>query len=114
MPSARAVVAVAVPLNYIPKLLVCIVIVQLTQQVQTLQQLTLPQASNGALVYLVPPEIKIFLSQSKNFYLDIANDQGSIVKVLSTSFSVEYDETQSECEVFDKWDKQSDVLNDIY
>ncbi|KAA6373046.1 MAG: hypothetical protein EZS28_031428, partial [Streblomastix strix] len=73
----------------------------------------LPLAPNGARVYLVPPEVKVFLGQSKNSCLDNAKDQGSIVKVLNTSFSAEYDETQSECDAFDKRAKQSDALNDI-
>ncbi|KAA6366413.1 MAG: hypothetical protein EZS28_038060 [Streblomastix strix] len=90
------------------------VIVQLTQQVQTQQQVALPLAPSGALVYLVPPEVKVFLGQSKNSCLDNAKDQGSIVNVLSTSFSAEFDETQSECDAFDNRAKQSDALNDIY
>ncbi|KAA6386294.1 MAG: hypothetical protein EZS28_018181, partial [Streblomastix strix] len=100
--------------NYIPIVLAGMVIVQLTQQVQTQQQVALPLAPSGARVYLVPPEVKVFLSQSKNSCLDNANDNGSIVNVLSTSFSAEYDETQSECDAFDKRAKQSDALNDIY
>ncbi|KAA6401870.1 MAG: hypothetical protein EZS28_002605, partial [Streblomastix strix] len=99
--------------NYIPIVLAGIVIVQLTQQVQTQQHVALPLAPNGAQVYLVPPEVKVFLGQSKNSYLDSVNDQGSIVNVLSTSFSAEYDETYSECDAFDKRAKQSDALNDI-
>ncbi|KAA6386745.1 MAG: hypothetical protein EZS28_017726 [Streblomastix strix] len=100
--------------NYIPIVLAGMVIVQLTQQVQTQQHVALPLAPSGALVYLVPPEVKVFLGQSKNSCLDDAKDQGSIVKVLSTSFSAEYDETQSECDAFDKRAKQFDALNDIY
>ncbi|KAA6385590.1 MAG: hypothetical protein EZS28_018884 [Streblomastix strix] len=98
----------------IPKVLAGITVVQLIQQVQTQQRVALPLAPNGAGVYLVPPEVKVFLGQSKNSYLDSVNDQDSIVKVLSTSFIAEYDETQSECEAFDNRDKQSDALNDIY
>ncbi|KAA6394651.1 MAG: hypothetical protein EZS28_009824 [Streblomastix strix] len=90
------------------------VIVQLTQQVQTQQQVALPLAPNGARVYLVPLENNVLTGQSKNFYLDSTNDYASIVKVLNTSFSAEYDETQSECDAFDKWAKQSEALNDIY
>ncbi|KAA6389479.1 MAG: hypothetical protein EZS28_014993 [Streblomastix strix] len=90
------------------------VIVQLTQQVQTQQQVALPLAPRGALVYLVPLENNVFTGQSKNSYLDSTNDQGSIVKVLNTSFSAEYDETQSEYAAFDKRAKQSEALNDIY
>ncbi|KAA6326878.1 MAG: hypothetical protein EZS28_053890, partial [Streblomastix strix] len=67
-----------------------------------------------AQVYLVLPEVKVFLGQSKNSYLDSVNDYGLIVNVLNTSFSAEYDETQSECDAFDKRAKQSDALNDIY
>ncbi|KAA6380754.1 MAG: hypothetical protein EZS28_023718, partial [Streblomastix strix] len=96
--------------NYIPIVLAGIVIVELTQQVQTQQQVALPLAPSGALVYLVPPEVKVFLGQSKNSCLDNAKDQGSIVNVLSTSFSAEYDETQSECDAFDNRAKQSDAL----
>ncbi|KAA6383214.1 MAG: hypothetical protein EZS28_021257, partial [Streblomastix strix] len=88
--------------NYIPIVLAGMVIVQLTQQVQTQQQVALPLAPNGARVYLVPPEVKVFLGQSKNSCLDNAKDQGSIVNVLNTSFRAEYDETQSECDAFDK------------
>ncbi|KAA6401974.1 MAG: hypothetical protein EZS28_002503 [Streblomastix strix] len=90
------------------------VIVQLTQQVQTQQQVALPLAPSGARVYLVPLENNVFTGQSKNSYLDNAKDQGSIVNVLNTSFIAEYDETQSECDAFDKRAKQSGALNDVY
>ncbi|KAA6374344.1 MAG: hypothetical protein EZS28_030131 [Streblomastix strix] len=66
------------------------IIVQLTQQVQTQQQVALPLAPSGALVYLVPPEVKVFHGQSKNSCLDSTNHQGSIVNVLSTSFSAKF------------------------
>ncbi|KAA6388222.1 MAG: hypothetical protein EZS28_016251 [Streblomastix strix] len=91
-----------------------VVIVQLTQQVQTHQQVALPLAPTGALVYPVPLENNVFTCQSKNSYLDGTNDQGLIVKVLNTSFSAECDKTQSECDAFDKRAKQSEALNDIW
>ncbi|KAA6386071.1 MAG: hypothetical protein EZS28_018401, partial [Streblomastix strix] len=133
---ASAVVAVSVPLkfvlemansilvnvpfvnfnlfNYIPIVLAGMVIVQLTQQVQTQQQVALPLTPNGARVYLVPPEVKIFLGQSWNSYLDSGNDQASIVNVFNNSFSAEYDETLSQCDAFDKRAKQSEALNDFW
>ncbi|KAA6373872.1 MAG: hypothetical protein EZS28_030603 [Streblomastix strix] len=112
--SVNVPLAVITLFNQIPIVLAGIVIVQLTQQVQTQQQVALPLAPSGALVYLVPLENNVFTGQSKNSCLDSTNDQGSIVKVLSTSFSAEYDETQSECDAFDNRAKQSDALNDIY
>ncbi|KAA6390625.1 MAG: hypothetical protein EZS28_013848 [Streblomastix strix] len=75
--------------NYIPIVLAGVIIVQLTRQIQTQQQVALPLVLNGARVNLVPPEVKVFLGQSKNSYLDMVNDQVSIVNVLNTSFSAD-------------------------
>ncbi|KAA6396537.1 MAG: hypothetical protein EZS28_007934 [Streblomastix strix] len=69
------------------QILAGIVIIQITQQVQIQQHVALPIALNGVPVYLVPLENNAIISQSKNCYLDSTNDQVSIVKVRSTSFS---------------------------
>ncbi|KAA6341471.1 MAG: hypothetical protein EZS28_052458, partial [Streblomastix strix] len=71
-------------LSWIPNVLAGIVIVQLTQHVQTQQQVTDPLAPSGARVYLVPPENNVLT-----------------VNVRITSLRAEYEETQSECDAFD-------------
>ncbi|KAA6358289.1 MAG: hypothetical protein EZS28_046184 [Streblomastix strix] len=68
---------VRLQLSQFHQILAGIVIVQLTQQVQTQQQVALPLAPSGARVYLVPPEVKVFLGQSKNSCLDKAKDQAA-------------------------------------
>ncbi|KAA6390286.1 MAG: hypothetical protein EZS28_014191 [Streblomastix strix] len=71
-------------LSWIPKVLAGIVIVQLTQHVQTQQQVAAPLAPSGARVYLVPPENNVLT-----------------INVRITSLRAEYEDAQSECDAFD-------------
>ncbi|KAA6396926.1 MAG: hypothetical protein EZS28_007547 [Streblomastix strix] len=98
---------VLIELSQIPNVLASIVIVQLTQHVQTQQQVADPRAPGGALVSLVPLENNVFTGFSKNSYYDRVNDYGSIVSVRITSLRAEYEETQSECDAFDNLARQS-------
>ncbi|KAA6388288.1 MAG: hypothetical protein EZS28_016186 [Streblomastix strix] len=84
---------VLIELSWIPKVLAGIVIVQLTQHVQTQLQVADPRAPSGALVYLVPPENNVL-----------------IVSVRITSLRAEFEETQSESHAFDSLARQSYTL----
>ncbi|KAA6401866.1 MAG: hypothetical protein EZS28_002606 [Streblomastix strix] len=79
--SVFAPLVTLMELSQIPNVLEGIVIVQLTQHAQKHQQVAVPQAPSGALVYLVPVENNIFTGQSKNLYFDRGNDYGSVVRV---------------------------------
>ncbi|KAA6380887.1 MAG: hypothetical protein EZS28_023587 [Streblomastix strix] len=122
--AASAVVAVQVPLkfvldlansagdnkpyvkftlfNCIPIVLAGMEIVQLTQQVQTQQQVALPLAPRELKSIQYHLKLKYFLASQRIPIWIMRMTYGSIVKVLNTSFRAEFDETQSECDAFDK------------
>ncbi|KAA6357352.1 MAG: hypothetical protein EZS28_047121 [Streblomastix strix] len=75
--GGSSTVASAALFNCIANVSLGIVIVQLTQQVQTMEQVAVPLAANGARVYLTPWEFNESIGWSKNYYFDMEKDYGS-------------------------------------
>ncbi|KAA6386628.1 MAG: hypothetical protein EZS28_017844, partial [Streblomastix strix] len=63
-------------LIYIANVSLGIVIVEFTQQVQTIEQVAVPLAASGARVYLTPEKFNESIGWSKNYYFDMEKDYG--------------------------------------